>query len=295
MKGPANAVFLALVGIALFLSGNAHADHTTFDYEVERFEVTGNLPGSLVDEFDDGILTATQALGTVTEYGGALHLESEGFHNEYPGIPLLTVDRSDAIMDSSFTILNGQGDFTSTATLRNLVFQPGGYFASNIAYDNNGTTVEILSLSVLQGSPEIVAAIDAEYPVFGYSGTDLNLSMTRSIQPVSGTGAATILDHQTIHVPESFLTDDILFTMFFTDSTDSVLGAISLDGGAGYYLLDPVTMTGLGPSDFGVFTLFGDPLTIIPEPSTALLLGLGLIGISGAGRRLAPVVEDTDI
>lgn len=279
-----NSALLFFVSLTLLLGGAANASHTTFDYQVERFEVIGNVPNGLADEFDDGIVTVTSPFGTVDERDGALHLESVGSHDNFPGIPSLTIDRSDAIMDPGFFVANGAGDFTTTTVLRQLTFQEGGFFSLNLAYDNDGVTVELLSLSVFNSSAEINSLIDPIYPILGYGDTGLNLSLTRRRIDLA-TSLPTFLDHQNINVPTASLVDDILFTMDFEDATDSIIAGISLDNGSSGTAFSQVVLTGLGPSDFGVWTLFGDPMTVVPEPSTALLMSFGLIGLAKLGRR----------
>jgi hypothetical protein len=199
---------------------------------------------------------------------------------------MLLLDRSDAIMDLGFVIVNGAGNFLTTATLRNLTFQEGGYFATNLAYNNNSTTVEILSLSVFDANTAMVDAFDALNPAYGFSATGLNLSMTRSIFGLTGSNLPIqLLDHQTINLPTAALTGDVLFVFDFDDTNDLMTGFISLDSGTSVTAFTGISPTGLGPSDFGVWTLFGDPITVVPEPSTAVLIGIGLAGIAILGKR----------
>ena len=72
----ARALFaIVATAAALAVSPVASAEHTVFDYTVDRFEATGNLIGAFVDEFDDGVVTWNQNFpGNAFETGGLLHL-----------------------------------------------------------------------------------------------------------------------------------------------------------------------------------------------------------------------------
>ena len=97
-----------IIMAALILPSKALAFHTIFDFLVNRFEISGNLPGLIVDEFSGSTLSSNwvRERGTVSISGGNLHLKSPGEHIDYWGI---TFDRSSVV--STFIVQNGQGDF----------------------------------------------------------------------------------------------------------------------------------------------------------------------------------------
>ena len=95
---------VAVTLLVVVFAPAARANHTSFNYAVDRVEFDGNLHGpadgvpDVVDEFDDGVMGPVfqRFFGTVTEENGYMVLKSPGTHFAITGLPFET-DQSDAI------------------------------------------------------------------------------------------------------------------------------------------------------------------------------------------------------
>ncbi len=85
--------------------------------QVERFEVTGNLPGSFVDEFDDGVVAPWSAdAGTVSESGGLLNLSSPGDFSDLFQLLNPIIDLHSSFVGSPVVVSDGSGNFVVEST-----------------------------------------------------------------------------------------------------------------------------------------------------------------------------------
>lgn len=279
---PIRLVRFALSG---FLLGVVVEDARAVDfhYEIERFQIVGNLAGNLTDEFDDGSMDWDSPIGTVSEFDGALHLSSPGVldASAYSNLnPDIVLERSDVVAPRPFVVADGEGDFTATSTWRSLPEAPGGFFAMGLLHFLPIGVTEILSVAISNFAPATAGAF--ERPP--------GLSMTFSTVTFDIQSQALLTQHQ-----ESFELDPLaldgtaLLQLEFDDLANELGAGVSLDGGSTFlrpFAAREVQLDAESIFNSNRFLFFGDP-AIVPEPSTALLLGLGLIGLARMRRPTA--------
>ena len=271
----------------VIFSAPAFASHTIFEYKVDRFEVTGNLPGYIFDEFDDGTIAPWGILfGTAAETGGYAILSNPGTHQPFPGYPNIILDRSDIVAPPAFQVRDGYGNFTATSTWAPVIPDlPGGFYAVYLHYQITPTLFEIVSVGVGNYS----AAIQEE--VSG-PGPGLQFGQARWVY---GAGTGVLAETDAYFFDPADLTGDVLFRLAFDDATNQVTASFSMDGGVTFQ--SPFTpmassMTSEYPASW---ILIGDPASLVDAVPAArpsflgilagLLLALGPVGIAAARRR----------
>jgi len=195
-----NIIFLCCAAL-LFVSSPANT--APFAYSVDRIEVTGNIFGSLVDEFDDGVVAPWEIQdGTVTESGGLLTFSGSGAYSE-------------SRADSPHNLVNdGAGNFTVTSTwlpVAPSLNESFGMIAEtrpDPAVEDDDIEVGLVNLSAetasLLGLPAGLSVFFAHYA----SGEPI-------LYPISS----------------GDITGHILLEITFDDDTDLFSGGISLDDG----------------------------------------------------------------
>jgi hypothetical protein len=273
--------FFALVTFfGVTISMPSLATHTTFEYRAERFEVSGNLPGFIADEFDDGIVSPwTPRFGTIYEENGHMVLTDPGVHSIFPGAPNIILDRSDVDAPATYNVQDGFGDFTAISEWLPVIPDlPGGLYGTMMMNPLSPTTVETISLHVLNISQAIVD----ESPHGGVAG--LQIAQSRLVFETGGnTGTVTYQENHLFDPVD--LTGNVVMRLSFNDSNNQMTQSFSLDGGSTFHSpFTPIPTTldaGIAPARW---QLIGDPATLIPEPSTALLLSTGLLGLAAHRR-----------
>lgn len=219
----------AVVALAL-LPAPARANHTEFDFAVERFEADGNVHGTsdgapdLVDEFDDGVFGGLFAPGggTASEQDGALHLRSPGFHVAIPGLTPVPVDTSEVVTQPSSTFFqDGQGDLMVRSFWRPQPLDRNDWIHMSFSFlGPNGFEFAGLALSNFTENLG-----DLYYPPFpsGYV-------MTAHHDAIGLTGRILSLEHQA--VDPSAITGTIVLELRLDDAADTITARYSLDGGA---------------------------------------------------------------
>lgn len=255
-----------LPGSAVFAAG------PDFDYAVERFEVIGNRPGNLSDEFEDGFQSWFSTPGSdVTESDGALHLMGPGVEDSttYTNLnPAITLNRSDAFSPGEFAVLDGFGDFNASSTWRNLPEGPGGFYSMGLRYFAPNNTSEGFSVSI--------SALDA--PTAAAFGAPEGLVMSFAFFEFDTIAQALISnDSERFVIDPADVTGDVFLRLVFDDLANEISAKVSLNGGSSF--LDPFATRAANLQGAANFFLFGDPV-VVPEPGTALLMMMGLAGLS---------------
>ncbi len=195
---------------------------------VDRFEVIGNLAGTAVDEFDDGVLnpwSLADQEATVIESGGWLTLSQPG----EPGVGVLLAPGGVEIVEEfcfvetsanpggAFPVVDGGGDFTATSRWGSTT--PATNMICNMNLDcDSGDGQNDISLGIANFEPAVAEA-------FGVP-SGLAVIMMQD----SGESASRVL--AAVSISESDIIDDILIRLAFDDAANEISGAFSPNGGA---------------------------------------------------------------
>jgi hypothetical protein len=164
---------LSLVG----LPSTSHADHTVFDYQIERLTQIGNhFASPSVENFDGenpaGCNWPNNGFGTTYHGGGICHLTSPGIHSILPGIPLV-IDRSDIFAPGmSASILDGSGDATLEGVIAGIPASVGGLLLMQLDVVLADGSHELTSVSMTITDADLAPLLGDEFG--GSYGVGLN-------------------------------------------------------------------------------------------------------------------------
>ena len=210
-------VTIAAAWICLF--GGAVA-RGAYRYSLDRFEITGNLPISGRDEFDNGIVSPWTVYDpTVTEAGGVVTLASPGTTEplDAPGFS----GRSEMTyfgasgFSGPYLVQEGRGDFQATARWVRAVPAPGQMFGMNLTCDS--VPEDEVSIWLAHVEPGAAAFLSVS------PGLNVLLMRSTSLEDIEA---------QAVKVEPDQITGDVLFELRFDDSDDTFTGVYSLDGGS---------------------------------------------------------------
>ncbi len=215
---------LLAAGLMLTWGGSvARADHTVFDYAVERFEADGNIFGSadgvfdLIDEFDDGILGPTfgHLFGTTIEQNGAMHLKNPGTHFSL-NFPW-TLDQSD-VNSTSQLVREGHG-----AGVYRTIWVPTAIGVNHYLHMTFWAGTDVVGIALTNFDETITNLYDPPDP------SAIGLRMTAHHERFENFALTNVsLEHHPIDaVPGA-----IVFELRFDDTTRTVSVGFSVDGGA---------------------------------------------------------------
>ncbi len=210
----------AFASILILGEFSASADHASFHYAADRFELDGNVAGpfdgtpDVVDEFDNSTFSPdwSVSFGTASESGGLAHLQNPGVHAPF-AVPGIVVERSD--ISSTTHLADGSGNFSITAI-----------FPMTTLQDDHNITV------TLGGNESMAAGIVNAGPNQGFPAGPAGYHLVQFyVTAPPFTPSAELLS---LPILESDITGDLFFRLSFDDSTNLVTSEYSLDGGSSF-------------------------------------------------------------
>ena len=161
------------------------------------------------------------------------------------------------------TLTDPTGSASSTLITLNIVITAGAQgvasYTLSVLYDPLKLVVNSFSNTALPGFNPLGTIVDSGNSLSSFAGVG-NIFGTTGILPFASQSIGTITFHKLAGVGTFFVTPA------FLTAAD--------------------TMANIGPPSVGITPTFvAAKLVNVPEPTTAILLGLGLAGLSVAGRR----------
>ncbi|MCP3905779.1 MAG: DUF11 domain-containing protein [Planctomycetes bacterium] len=219
------AVRVACVGALLCAVApvRAGSHFASYQFQVDSFEIIGNLPGNAVDEFDDGVVAPWHIEEpTVIESGGFLTLMTPGelFDPlEIGGIAIESERASVRTADwTSFDVVDGQGDFTVTARWASAAAGLNQFYGVGLSTDW-ASGEEDIDFNMINLEPAMAEAV----------GVPPGLAIWFTFN--DGPGPASMVV-QSVSISESEVTGDVFFRLSFNDDTNEITAEFSLDNGA---------------------------------------------------------------
>lgn len=260
------AITILWIGALLIMTGRVNA--TPYSFIVDRFEVVGNLPGNVVDEFDDGSLDPLWEIRepggptAVVEAGGVVTFSNPGSVEIEDGLLRREFSHIYSRPSSTLLVEDGAGDFHGTSTWAPIIPGQNQFYHMNLIRHFHFESIGIAVTNFMPG-------------VADHFGVPAGPSVILARE----------FDVQGVPIMPGDIIGDIALRLAFDDDANLYTGAFSLDGGATF--LSPfsaVTPTPGGPS-LADWRLGAESWEVIPEPSAFLLLGSGLAGLAGFGRK----------
>ena len=287
MKHAQYSLCICIVGALIIMAVRAEA--TPYSFSLDRFEVVGNLPGSVVDEFDNGSLDPLWVVEDPTgiESGGVLTLSSSGGPKTgyFDGL-YLTGQGTEIWSNPSgaLTVQDGAGDYQATTTWARVVPDSNQWFSVSTGLV---TSLDEIGVQMAVGNLSPATA--------DFLGVPPGLGISFGGGGVVFAGGAVVhpggADFQTVAVMPDDIVGDILLRITFDDESNSFTGSFSLDGGATFLSPFSPVATPLPPevrplaTNWSLSAAYLD-VSKVPEPSTFLLLASGLAVLAGlAGGR----------
>jgi hypothetical protein len=224
-----SAITILAIGSLLIMVGRV--DATPYSFSVDRFHVVGNLPGDIVDEFDDGVLDPWNIqVGTAVESGGVVTFSDPGEVADYFQDNLhVTQERSSVEVEAAtgvFAVADGSGDFVVES--RWLTVLPDLNLGYGMTFHYPPSEFDQVWIGIYNLEALALPLLGA--PAGTVSGS--YISFIR-ISPGPGTGLYNLtFEYQAVPVVASDITGDIVFRLLFDDTANSFSATYSLDGGS---------------------------------------------------------------
>ncbi len=262
-------VVVSCVSSFLYAVSPAQADtnFANFQFQVESFTVSGNSPGTAVDNFDDGVVSWIIEEQTAVESGGVLTLSTPGVYDgpfPFDDFEIETNRASVRTTDpSDFDVVDGAGNFTATSQ-----------WASGAAAENQfygmalETTTQSINFNMINFKADIAGAlgVPSGLGIWFYDGEAAGVP-------------------QAVSISASEITGDVFFRLSFDDSTNEISAGYSLDGGGTWHAPFTSISSDLGSAEDVDWYLEAEELRVVPAPDVKTTQIIDSTG-DGAGNTL---------
>jgi len=267
MASPLSLSRTIRIGIAFLLFAAPNAAFA-YSFDLEEFEVAER---GFFDTFGDGSIAPDaqwfSLRGTITEAGGAVTLADPGESGFLAPLPLQDEVTS---LSTNFVSAAGSGDFTAVSTWTGIL--PGfgeSYSLAFGSFDPGTGNIHQISVGVSNTRPGVASVLGG--------GTGYNVNLIEQIRDGAPDGEILSISTTSIGFGPGDIGSQVILSLIFDDTLDTMTAGFDLDGSSAQTF---------GSVSWG-FAGGGFSLTsseVVPEPGTALLLGVGLAGLGARAR-----------
>ncbi len=217
MKQARYLLTTTILSVITLLSMTAQVDAAPYTFSVDRFESVGNLPGTFVDDFNDGVIGPNWEIDdpTAIESGGVVIFSNPGTPSSMTlGNLNISSQMSYISTRSPFLLADGQGDFSGTSTWSPIIPGMNQFYGMHISVEG---TNEDIGIGVYNFDTSL-----ADF--FGITpGLAVYFLRTNDV-------SAGDFDAQSFSIDPADITSSILLRLSFDDDTNQFTGGFSLDG-----------------------------------------------------------------
>jgi hypothetical protein len=253
-----------------------------YSFSVDRFSLVGNVAGSFVDEFDDGVVAPWQIVDPpASEANGLVTFRDPGSMQPPQRVGHIAFTPFFNYIRSPVVVENGQGNFASDSNWVPILPSVNQQYGMTLTYGVPPN--EDVFIHVFNFAPAIADLLGfPSGPVIGFGrfphGQDVALAQGEAV-PIN----------------QSQITGQIILRLTFDDQSDLFRGAFSLNGGSSFESpFDPVTSRqGDTPGRIYLGSESWQLQQAVPEPSTLVLLIAAVAGLlSLSALRRFPIEGD---